>query len=407
MVALIGSVPQVARGLRIDMDGLGRAVDESNRLPAPRSDAGVAFDAQTGSLVVFGGEASGHPSNDMWTWNEQRGWERVPTESAGWPEPRFGHRIVSFPRQALIMFGGRNRGTFFGQTWKWNLSAKKWIATGDGPSDPPGRADFGFVYCRRKGTAFMYAGRNESGLLGDLWELKADGRTWVPIWSPTRSAGPSPRAGIAMACDEKRGRLVVFGGDRGDSILGLSLPVHDLWEWDISRRRWVDQTPPSGDPNVLAPPPGWPERRQAHEMIYDPSRRATILFGGRNTASSLFGTWARKGSTWTALTPSGPSLITPAREPSPRDWAGLVYDDVNRQIILFGGHSMLTNDDTNDVWLLNSDEDRWREVVPTATASPARNGDVPPLSRPKQQECCGGTSSKRKFIPYQQFRQPE
>jgi hypothetical protein len=78
-------------------------------------------------------------------------------------------------------------------------------------------------------------------------------------------------------------------------------------------------------------------------MTYDPTTATLLLFGGDNhTTSTEFGdTWTWNGTTWTELSPS--------KSPSPRDGAGLAYDQRTGNVVLFGGEQTPTSD-LADTW---------------------------------------------------------
>lgn len=181
-----------------------------------------------------------------------------------------------------------------------------------------------------------------------------------------------------MSCDDRRGRLVVFGGDEGDTMLGLAVPLHELWEWDLRKRSWTNRTPPSSpDPTDLAPPPGWPERRRMASVIYDPARRATVMFGGRNALSPLPGTWTWDGVRWKALTPTTLSPVVSSQEPSARENASLALDPAGRRLLLFGGHDFW-NRDCDDVWQLSAAGVRWSRLETRPTERPTSSQTAEP-----------------------------
>lgn len=49
----------------------------------------------------------------------------------------------------------------------------------------------------------------------------------------TAQTVPSPRYSLALAFDEARGKLVMFGGSNRGSFM------NDTWEWD--RAKWIPQ----------------------------------------------------------------------------------------------------------------------------------------------------------------------
>jgi hypothetical protein len=65
--------------------------------------------------------------------------------------------------------------------------------------------------------------------------------TWVferPRWERVDVPGPEPRNHAAIAYDERRGALVLYGGHDGERVFG------DTWEWRRGRWRLALRVPP-------------------------------------------------------------------------------------------------------------------------------------------------------------------
>ncbi len=171
----------------------------------------------------------------------------------------------------------------------------------------------------------------------------------------------------------------------------------------------VDPNPPF----VLSDTNG-PAGRSYHQMVYDPVRGRTVLFGGLRdattiTAAYLNDTWEYDGTRWTQCFPSNsPSsrirfsmafdahrgrvvlfggatnngfhgdLYTdetweydgtnwmqrfPARSPAPRVHGALFYNPVQRVTTLYGGDTRLPNPRAGDIWTW--DGTNWTERVVT------------------------------------------
>ncbi|MFW9992305.1 MAG: Kelch repeat-containing protein [Candidatus Odinarchaeota archaeon] len=111
----------------------------------------------------------------------------------------------------------------------------------------------------------------------------------------------------------------------------------------------------------------YPCKRLSHNMVYDSFNQRVILFGGMTYSNSdystLADTWSYDYSVneWTELNTSV--------QPSSRSSFGIVYDSLNRKIVLFGGYT----DDRimNDTWIFDCTADQWEEAFP-AVSPPAR-----------------------------------
>lgn len=128
----------------------------------------------------------------------------------------------------------------------------------------------------------LFGGRRGERVLGDTWVW--DGGAWQLL---PASDGPAPRTGGALAWDPQRGRLLLFGGeDRTGEALG------DLWEY---------LGPPSGWRQVEVPGP-LPQARVFAAFSTAPVERSeggtelgVLLFGGAAGGQPLGDTWVWLG----------------------------------------------------------------------------------------------------------------
>lgn len=146
-------------------------------------------------------------------------------------------------------------------------------------------------------------------------------------------SGPSDRHGHAMATDEARQRIVLFGGN------SLSGTLNDTWEW--SAGVWRRASPPTSPPI-----------RMHHAMAYDPLRKRIVMFGGAVYPTIYGDTWEWDGANWT--------LMNPARSPAPRLHCSMAFDPVRGRILLVGGSDWSM--DYYDTW--EWDGTTWTQLAP-------------------------------------------
>lgn len=195
----------------------------------PRDHLSLMYDEGRGAVLMFGGipgdRSAAWPSD---TWElRQRGWVRIATEG---PAGRARAALAyDGARRQVVLFGGvgaeRAPGQpqpFFGDTWVWEGTAWRQVATGG----PPARYAHGMVYDERAGVVLLYSGAaaHRDGELTDMWQW--DGVRWTEI----HLSGPTPgfRYQPVMVYDRARGKTVLYGG------IGAS--GSETWEWD--GRRW-------------------------------------------------------------------------------------------------------------------------------------------------------------------------
>lgn len=75
--------------------------------------------------------------------------------------------------------------------------------------------------------------------------------------------------------------------------------------------------------------------RNAHGLVYEQHNQTLLLFGGADAFQVCGDTWSWDGSRWTLVTDSGPS---------PRTFPAMTYDPQSRRTYLFGGNSVLFGD---------------------------------------------------------------
>ena len=95
-------------------------------------------------------------------------------------------------------------------------------------------------------------------------------------------------------------------------------------------------------------------------MSYDARDGYVVLFGGLSLGGALGDTWTYEYGRWTQVS----TTTSPA--PSPRYDAGLIYDTLDSEIVLFGGVSA-TGAPLSDTWAFAGGV--WTNL--TASAGPA------------------------------------
>lgn len=194
---------------------------------------------------------------------------------------------------------------------------------------PDARAAHAMSYDSLRGRMVMFGGED-----GQTWEW--DGATWHLM----ATAGPGPRSGHAMVYDPHRAQTLLFGGFDGSWSM-------DTWAWDGTTWTFLTNAGPSG--------------RDGHAMAFDAIRSRVVLFGGGATFGVSFGdTWEWDGVAWAQVATSGPPV---------REGHAMVYDATRSTSILFGGAN--NGGARRDTW--EWDGASWTEIV-TAAPPAARFG---------------------------------
>ncbi len=183
--------------------------------------------------------------------------------------------------------------------------------------------------------------------LTSLWLWK--GKDWERLESTDIGSELGVRTAGGLVYDTERSVLVRYGGLKH---IGGPKPLirQDLWEGrpDGSTKTFRDYTTPDH-----------PIARCFHGMVWDSSRKATVIVGGLKKS---LGTpqeptneiYYRTGDGWQTREVFGP-------KPIPRSRHALGYDPERKTLVLFAGHSE-EEGNQRDLWELKAGAERWRQV---------------------------------------------
>lgn len=287
-------------------------------MPVGRSAPGFSFDRVRGVGVLFGGLAPGGIRFGD-TWEYEGGQWRFKSDGVG-PSPRRGHGMVYDRQRGLtILMGGNPAGTAsVNDVWSWDGSS--WSAQ---PTGPSARVDHAMAWIDSGGVPgasnliAVYGGRVATSagaaLLDDLHVFSPTTGVWTNV--PNLGTPPGARRGHAMAFDEARRQLVLFGGIHpdGTSFLG------DTYVWSPDTGAWGRLLPLNA-----------PAARQGHIMVYDEARQRVVLHGGATgttTTTIQRDTWEWDGSNWIRLTDADFGRFT----------GSAAFDPVGDRVLVYGG----------------------------------------------------------------------
>lgn len=152
-----------------------------------------------------------------------------------------------------------NRGVLLEDVWLAEISwpvvkwEQLWQGNGHNTKDsPPARRGHAMVYAPSKDDPLLIimGGRttNEAGYFMDVWAFHLKSQSWEEFTPEKkdlsgRSSQPVARDHFpAMYYD---GAVYLFSGRGGESY-NKSVPLADLWKFEIKERRWVELHPHEG-----------------------------------------------------------------------------------------------------------------------------------------------------------------
>ncbi len=111
------------RNLRAEIDRVAHVLAP---IPTPRANASAAYDPQTSSIVVFGGDGHDRVLSDTWVYDcQSRTWSQRFPEQA--PLPRAGAIFDFLPdAKTLLLAGGYSRVPLASDLWTYDVAANRW-----------------------------------------------------------------------------------------------------------------------------------------------------------------------------------------------------------------------------------------------------------------------------------------
>ncbi len=325
---------------------------QSAQEPPPVAEPGMAWDAASGQIILFGGEnyslhnAQYGPA-DIGTWAYKGGtWTNITSQSPTIPVPREWGQMAYDPSSGdVVLFGGNYNGHVLGDTWVFKAGIWTNI-TGSLTVSPPAREAAMMVTDSSENQVVLFGGGNGTAFFGDTWVFK--NATWTKI-GPLAQA-PCPRMYPQVSDDPAVGGVMLFSGY---SLNGGAINFYpDTWSFHADTWTNLTVSPASSPPGVYG-----------GSLIYDGGSNATVLVNGLPaTPGGYAQTWEYQGGAWINLTgalygiPSYVFISSQADEGTGPTETG----------VIFGGANLIGNGVLGGLWALSSPPTSGATVSTTA-----------------------------------------
>ncbi|XVJ59798.1 MAG: hypothetical protein HEQ23_10510 [Tepidisphaera sp.] len=292
--------------------------------PTASSDSAMVYDLANQVTVLWGGaDCNGAELNELWL-RKNYTWVRA-TPVTPQPAARFGHAMAYDPvRGVIVMYGGADQfGTLYDDLWELRFNGSDWVwnlrCTGCA-AGPLWQHAMAYDSISKK---VIIAG-GQQNLAGGCQSTNAC-FSWNGSSLAAEASMPFSRHSHAMALDESRNTIVMYGGV-GSTFCGpgpCGYSTEDIAEY--SNGVWTHVT------SVLAPSGA---DLYEHAMVYDSACGRILIVGGKRvfcgTAGVLTNTmWSYDGLTF--------NNATPPVMPSQR-WAhSMSWDRKEQRVVLNGG----------------------------------------------------------------------
>ena len=201
---------------------------------------------------------------------------------------------------------------------------------------------------RRKKQSAVWIASNDSMLVfageasahfdffADVWLYSLPTQSWVQL--VLLGSGPSTRSGHSAVWDQGMQELLVFGGEYG------TLLYAELWILSFKQNSWSPVSTLTG-----------PAGRTDHSAVWQPSRKAMLVFAGRS-GSLLNDLWLYRAEarSWKQLPSAG------SDGPMPRSRHAAVWDETTEAMLVFAGWA--GSAPLDDLWHFDSWRQQWKQL---------------------------------------------
>jgi hypothetical protein len=227
--------------------------------PAGRRDASMVIDAVNDRLIVYGGRDASGSYADVWALSlgVTPTWSQLTASSpAG---ARYGHSAaVELANSRMLVFGGRpaSGSPALNDVWAMSLSGSPtWTSLAPVGTPPAARDLQSAVVDPNRHRLLIYGGEDGGTPFGDVWSLSLAG---PPVWSALNPIGSPPPARYAHSAawsSQLDAMLVADGHGTGGTL-------NDAWALNAFSLLAVFEPPPTWTVALDAPRPN-PARSMA------------------------------------------------------------------------------------------------------------------------------------------------
>lgn len=258
----------------------------------------------------------------------------------------------------MITFGGRaaDGAKHYNDAWALYLpenSQPSWInLTADGAvGSPPAVRSCTAAYDSTANRFIIWNGWNGTTQYTDVWSLSlGDTPTWTRLCDATScGTAPSIRRTSRMVYDPTGNQIITWGGYDGTNL-------NDTWRLTLGATpAWTNLAPATA-----------PVGRGGHTFAYDPVNRLAWMFGGSSLSGDMNDTWKYDiaNNTWTQVFANGCAAPCPIK----RDGSTMVYDSLNKQMVVFAGYDTAADAFLKDFNILSNlgGTPAWTSPAPTS-----------------------------------------
>jgi len=289
---------------------------------------------------LFGGEGDGQYFDDTWL-IDKNDWTVTPIRfdsASDHPSARTGMAFAKYGDQGFYIAGGRDStNTVLKDTWFFDFNTEMWAKETDLPD---ARVNGSMTYDPENDRMVFYGG--EGGLTDDkMFAYYPATKTWVKFSKSevNDSDAPSKYSDFAIAYDEDKKEVVLFGGHLGNGFLS------GIRVFDTTTGKWSGVSTTGGPSNF---------QRDGAAMCYSKFDKKIYVFGGHRYDSYDSNMYQLDPDTaiWTTLADT--------QIPPGRTMHSMVCTD-DGHVVVIGGQDSDGNE-LNDTWRWSISTQTWSQT---------------------------------------------
>lgn len=203
--------------------------------PAAREDHTWTVDGKGRYAYLFGGRDGGKEFGDTWRYDLAKDrWKRIAVKGTS-PAPRFGHNAVWVDGLGVVVFAGQQGDDFFNDLWVYDPAKSRWRKL-PAKGQVPKRRYGSCMVVGPDGRLWISHGFTDSGRFDDTRAYNLKAKKWAVITPDGRK--PGERC-LHECFTSIAGDLVLYGGQNDGSFA-----LGDVWSMD-KERTWDRHDDPS------------------------------------------------------------------------------------------------------------------------------------------------------------------
>jgi N-acetylneuraminic acid mutarotase len=153
---------------------------EPTTRPSPRRYSGFAYDAESDRVILFGGETPAGDNDETWAYDYNTDtWTKM--EPTVRPSRRHGLGMAyDAESDRVVLFGGHRTSLFNDETWAYDYNTDTWTNM-EPPTQPSKLAGHRLAYHAESDRVVLFGGDANPLISDETWAYDLNANTWTDL----------------------------------------------------------------------------------------------------------------------------------------------------------------------------------------------------------------------------------